>query len=295
MEASLSEHSEVISFSGNRVPEVSKYTTVSIILPALNEAENLPYVLPLIPKWVHEVLLVDGRSTDNTVEVALRLNPGIRVVHQEGRGKGDALLTGFAAATGNIIVTLDADGSQDPAEISTFVGALLSGSDYVKGSRFLQGGGTADMGIYRFLGNWVLMMLVRLFFGGRYTDLCYGYNAFWKDVLPQLQLDAAGFEIETMMNVNALMTGLKVVEVPSYEDRRIHGKSHLKTIPDGFRVLKTILKSRLSNGHWRVAPNKRNKTSNYSLQHLLEQPSSFDPWLCPTCGKTPHPELANQE
>lgn len=299
MEASLDQYSEVTFFSDNGVQEVSQQTLVSIILPALNEAENLPYVLPLIPTWVHEVLLVDGWSTDNTVEVALRLNPGIRVVRQEGRGKGDALLAGFAAATGNIIVTIDADGSQDPAEITTFVGALLSGSDYAKGSRFLQGGGTDDMGLYRFLGNWLMTMLVRLLFGGRYTDLCYGYNAFWKDVLPRLQLDAAGFEIETMMNVNALMTGLKVVEVPSFEARRIHGKSHLKTIPDGFRVLNTILKSRLSNGHWRVVPNKRNNTSSYFVQHLLEQPSSLsrlaDTWLCPTCGQKPLPELANQE
>src|SRR6058998_2153306 len=88
--------------------------TVSVVIPAMNEAENLPYVLPRIPAWVHEVILVDGNSTDGTVEVARQLWAGIRIVRQQGRGKGAALRSGFAAATGDIIVMLDADGSTDP-------------------------------------------------------------------------------------------------------------------------------------------------------------------------------------
>ena len=216
--------------------------TVSVVIPALNEAENLPYVLPRIPSWVHEVLLVDGNSTDNTVQVAQSLFPDIRIVRQEGRGKGDALRSGFAAATGEIIVMLDADGSTDPAEIPFFVGALLAGADFAKGSRFVQGGGTADMELYRRLGNWALTFSVRLMFGGSYSDLCYGYNAFWAHVLPKLSLDSDGFEIETLMNVRALRAGLKVVEVPSFEAARVHGVSNLRTLPDGWRVLKTILR-----------------------------------------------------
>jgi hypothetical protein len=147
---------------------------------------------------------------------------------------------------------LDADGSMDPAETPAFVGALLSGADFAKGSRFLQGGGTMDMPFYRRLGNWAFVVLVRLLFGGRYSDLCYGYNAFWTRVLPQLNLDGDGFEIETMMNVRALRAGLKVVEVPSFEARRIHGTSYLRTIPDGWRVLGTILKERLKLNDGRV-------------------------------------------
>jgi glycosyltransferase involved in cell wall biosynthesis len=279
---------EGTTFSGENVLGVSNQPLVSIVIPALNEAENLPYLLPRIPLWVHEVLLVDGLSTDNTVEVARRLLPSVRIVYQQGRGKGDALLTGFAAATGDIIITLDADGSQNPVEMITFIGALLAGYDYVKGSRFLQGGGTTDMGAYRFLGNWLLMRLVRLLFGGRYTDLCYGYNAFWKKVLSQLQLDASGFEIEAMMNVHALMAGLNVVEVPSFEARRIHGDSHLRPIPDGWRVLKLILKSRLKNNHGRVVPRMRDSSFGHSVQHLIDSPFSLSQQayssLCPTCG-----------
>jgi glycosyltransferase involved in cell wall biosynthesis len=224
---------------GGTVPKVS------VVIPALDEAENLPYVLPRVPGWVHEVLLVDGHSHDDTVGVARRLCPSVRVIAQQGKGKGAALRSGFAAATGDIIVMLDADGSTDPAEIPAFVGALLAGADFAKGSRFLQGGGTRDMPLYRKFGNWGFVSLVRLFFGGSYSDLCYGYNAFWRRVLPVLELDGDGFEIETMMNVRALYGGLRIAEVPSFESLRVYGQGRLRTIPDGWRVLKTIFRERV--------------------------------------------------
>ena len=214
--------------------------TVTAVIPALNEEDNLPHVLPHIPKDVDEVVLVDGHSTDRTVEVARELLPNIKIVAQEGKGKGAALRTGFAAATGDIIVMLDADGSTDPNEIPRFVNALLAGADFVKGSRFLQGGGTSDMPIHRRLGNLAFVHMVRQLYGGKYTDLCYGYNAFWRSVVPALDLDGSGFEIETMMNIRALRAGLVVHEVPSFEAPRIVGIGRLRTIPDGWRVLRTI-------------------------------------------------------
>jgi len=213
---------------------------VSVIIPALNEAENLPHVLPRIPAWVDEVILVDGHSTDDTVEVARQVRATIRIVVQQGRGKGAALRTGVAAATGDIVVLLDADGSTDPAEIPAFVGALLAGADLAKGSRFMQGAGTADMSWFRRLGNLGFVWLVRLLFGGQYSDLCYGYNACWMHAVPSLNLDGDGFEIETLINVRALRAGLKITEVASFEAPRIHGESRLRTIPDGWRVLKAI-------------------------------------------------------
>src|SRR5215468_10305129 len=216
---------------------------VSVVIPTLNEAANLPHVLPRIPGWIDEVVLVDSQSIDGTVEVARRLRSDIVVVRQPRLGKGAALRAGFAAARGDIIVTLDADGSTDPAEIPAFVGALLAGADFVKGSRFAQGGGTDDMEWYRRLGNWGLLQLVRWRFGGRFTDLCYGYNAFWRHILRHMDLgDATGFEIETSMNIQALRAGLTVCEVPSIEARRLHGVSNLRTIPDGWRVLRTIIR-----------------------------------------------------
>lgn len=241
---------------------------VSVVIPAMNEAKNLPHVLSQIPSWVHEVVLVDGHSVDGTVMVAQALWPNrhvvfherrrktnatavvmherrgkgvsLRLVMQERRGKGAALQSGFAAATGDIIVMLDADGSTGPSEIAAYVGALVSGADFAKGSRFLQGGGTTDMPIHRRLGNAAFVAMVRILIGGQYTDLCYGYNAFWSWTVPWLQLNGDGFEIETMMNIRALQAGLKVVEVPSFEEPRIHGEGNLRTFPDGFKVLKTI-------------------------------------------------------
>lgn len=228
--------------------------SVSVVIPTLNEATNLPHVLPRIPAWIDEVVIVDGRSTDNTIEVAQSLLPDAVIVRETRRGKGAALRAGFNASRGDIIITLDADGSADPAEMPMFVGALLSGADFVKGSRFQQGGATRDMEWYRRLGNWGLVELVKLRFGGRFTDLCYGYNAFWRDVLPLINIDSDdGFEIETSMNIQAMRAGLTVYEVPSTEAARINGVSNLRTIPDGFRVLFTIIRLGLSRINARKA------------------------------------------
>jgi glycosyltransferase involved in cell wall biosynthesis len=216
--------------------------TVTVVIPALNEAENLAFVLPLIPAWVDEVVLVDGHSIDRTPEVARELYPSIRLITQQGTGKGAALRSGFAAASGEIVAMLDADGSTDPEELEAFVAVLAEGADFAKGSRFLKGGGTEDMPRYRQIGNWCFVLAVRLLFGGTYTDLCYGYNAFWARVLPQLDLHCDGFEVETVMNIHALRAGLTIVEVPSFEHRRVYGIGRLRTIPDGWRVLKTIMR-----------------------------------------------------
>lgn len=243
--------------------------TVSVVIPALNEEHNLQHVLPRIPRDVDEVILVDGNSTDRTVEVALELIPSIRVVQQEGIGKGAALRSGFAAATGDIIVTLDADGSTDPGEIPRFVHALLAGADFAKGSRFLHGGGTSDMPFHRRMGNATFVHLVRRLHGGKYTDLCYGYNAFWRRHLPLLELDGDGFEIETEMNIRALRSGLRVHEVPSFEDRRVMGVGRLRTIPDGWRVLRTILRERRRAVLALEAFNEANVNADTPLPALL--------------------------
>ena len=220
--------------------------SVSVVIPALNEAENLPHVFARLPQGLHEVILVDGRSTDDTVEVARRLRPDVRIVMQHGRGKGNALAAGFAAASGDILVTLDADGSTDAAEIPRFVAALCNGADFVKGSRFAQGGASSDITLIRRLGNRGLNALVNALYGTSYTDLCYGYNAFWARCMPYMRVDCDGFEVETLINVRIAKGGLVIHEVPSYERDRIHGRSNLHAIRDGSRVLRTIALERAS-------------------------------------------------
>ncbi|MFE6936640.1 glycosyltransferase family 2 protein [Streptomyces sp. NPDC057699] len=217
---------------------------VSVVIPAMNEAKNLPHVFSTLPDWIHEVVLVDGNSTDDTVRVARELRPDVVVVEQAGKGKGDALISGFAACTGEIIVMVDADGSADGEEIVSYVSALVGGADFAKGSRFANGGGTDDMTPVRRLGNRALCTVVNRKFGARYTDLCYGYNAFWKHCLDRITLDCTGFEIETLMNIRVVKAGLRVQEVPSHEYNRIHGVSNLSAVRDGLRVLRVILKEK---------------------------------------------------
>jgi glycosyltransferase involved in cell wall biosynthesis len=218
--------------------------SVSVVIPAKNEARNLAHVLSSVPDWVDEIVLVDGHSIDDTVEVARQLNAAVKIVAQEGRGKGDALQAGFAACKGEIIVMMDADGSTDGAEIARFVAALVTGADFAKGSRFASGGGSDDITFSRHLGNRILSFLVNRMFGTRYTDLCYGYNAFWARHLSKLDLDCDGFEVETVMNVRAAKAGLSIQEIPSHEHSRLHGESNLHVVRDGWRIARFILRER---------------------------------------------------
>lgn len=224
--------------------------SVSIVVPARNEARNLQVVLPTLPLDA-EIIVVDGHSTDDTEQVVQRLRPDARFLQQTRKGKGNALAVGFAAASGDIIVMFDADGSADPAEIDRFVGTLLAGADFAKGSRVMPGGSSADLTFHRDIGNRALTMLTNVGFRTRFSDLCYGYNAFWSDVLPYLDLPdpeptdtsmvwGDGFEIETMINCRVAAAGLRVTEVPSVELERRFGESNLHAVKDGLRVLKTI-------------------------------------------------------
>ncbi len=219
--------------------------TVSVIIPTLNEARNLPYVLNTIPNWVDEVIIVDGRSDDDTERVAKVLRPDVRIVHQLVPGKGAAMRAGLYAAKSEILIALDADGSMDGGEIGAFRDALLAGSDYVKGSRFCEGAGSSDITKFRRFGDAGICFLIRLLFGARYTDATYGYIGVWADRLDSLGIDIDGFEVETLIGIRAHRAGLRTSEVPCYEAERIHGNSNLSVIRDGFRILHIIVAERL--------------------------------------------------
>lgn len=231
--------------------------TVSVVIPTRNEAKNVPFVLENLPSGIDEVILVDGNSVDGTIEAARAVLPDIKVVHQSRRGKGNALAAGFAASTGDYIVMIDADGSMDPREIPDYLAALDAGAHYAKGSRFCAGGGSDDISLLRDLGNKGLNGITNVLFRTKFSDLCYGYNAFRRECLLAFGLPAAhdtsveavwgdGFEIETLINVRVAKSRLRIAEVPSFEYPRRSGESNLRTFRDGWRVLFTIMRERVT-------------------------------------------------
>ncbi|MGW0041186.1 glycosyltransferase family 2 protein [Rhodococcus sp. NPDC003348] len=250
--------------------------TVSVIIPAMNEEKNLPFVASRMPAGIDQIVFVDGNSTDDTVPVARELWPDATFVTQTRSGKGNALACGFAAATEDIIVMIDADGSTDPAEIPLFVEALVGGADLAKGSRFVGRGGSSDITALRNVGNKGLNGLVNLIFRTKFSDLCYGYNAFWRKHVPLIELPPVeyqraqwgdGFEIETVINVRLATSGLNIVEVGSFEGPRIHGRSNLNAYSDGMRVLRTIGQEWQ---HWRAAKHIHKESVRADVRELTQ-------------------------
>jgi glycosyltransferase involved in cell wall biosynthesis len=225
--------------------------TVSLVIPVRNEARNIASVLEQVADDVNEIILVDGNSTDVTVITARAYRPDVRIVPQQGTGKGSALRTGFQAASGDIVVMMDADGSMSPQEIRHYVHFLTNGYDFVKGSRFISGGGSLDITWFRRLGNWFLLTVFNTAYDAHLTDLNYGFCAFQRRYLEHLHLSATGFEIEAEMTVRAMQAGLRITEVPSLELPRRSGESNLHAIRDGIRVLRTVLRHHRSgvSGH----------------------------------------------
>ena len=222
----------------------SAVPSVSVIIPTLNEAQNLPFVLNTIPDWVDEILVVDGRSDDDSVRVAQVLRSNVRIIEEFRPGKGVALRRGFDEAACDIVIALDADGSMDGSRIGAFCKALISGADFVKGSRFLQGGGSSDITPFRRFGDGAIAFLLRLLYGARCSDVTYGYMAIWADRIKYLGIDHDGFEVETLIAIRARRARLQVFELPCYESHRIHGISNLNALRDGLRILRVIVTER---------------------------------------------------
>jgi glycosyltransferase involved in cell wall biosynthesis len=217
---------------------------VSVVLPCRNEGPNLRIVLPRLPSWIDEVVVVDSGSTDDTVAVARSLLPTARIVTAPAPGKGAALIAGVGAATSDYVIAMDADGSNDPAELDRMIEQLDAGADLVKGSRYLPGGGSDDATRARDLGNVVLRWTFNRIHGAELTDLCYGYVGFRRPHGEVLFAGCEGFDVEAVLQANACGAGLRVAEVPSHEARRVHGASNLRPVRDGARILAAIVRTR---------------------------------------------------
>ena len=223
---------------------------VSLIVPVKNEAPTIEWLLNQIPPDISEIIVVDGNSHDKTVELARGHQRVSRVIVQRSKGKGAALSAGFAIATGELVAIIDADGSMKPSELSKYIEKFPE-YDVVKGSRYLQSGGSTDLTFVRSLGNRLLTRLANLLFDQSWTDMAYGYAVFKRSVLDELALTdydklgsilghksyGQGFEIETLMFTRAARRKMKIIEVPSFEENRIAGSSNLRAMRDGFRVL----------------------------------------------------------
>ena len=223
-----------------------KKIEISIIIPTLNEEENIERVIKSIKKILvtqsYEIIVVDGYSSDKTVKKAIE--NGAKVIYDK-KGKGSALRKGFDKANGDILISMDADLSNDPKELNLIIDSIKIGYDICMGSRFITGGGTEDMPYFRKLGNRFFVLLVNLFFGSHYSDLCYGYRGFRKKIIKDLDLKEDRFAIETEININAAKKHMKVIEIPSVEKKRDTGTGKLRTFADGYNIFKTILKNRL--------------------------------------------------
>src|SRR2546428_421567 len=218
---------------------------VSIVLPCLNEIATVASVVTEAKQALcragveGEVLVVDNGSTDGSAEAATAA--GARVIHERRRGYGAAYLGGFAAASGDVIVMADADGSYDLAALPAFLERIRAGDQLVMGSRF-QGhiARGAMPWTHRYIGSPLLSGLLNVLYRTGVDDAHCGMRAFRRDALPELRLHMPGMEFASEMVVNAARAGLRIGEVPV--DYRVRGgRSKLRTVPDGWRHLRFLM------------------------------------------------------
>ncbi len=215
---------------------------MSIIVPTKNEAGNIKRLAKGIREVMdgqsYEMIVVDGRSTDGT-ERAVKSLKGVTLLHDEA-GKGSALIRGFAASKGSILIAMDADLSHRPEELKLLIAGIEAGYDMCSGSRYITGGGSDDITPVRWFGSKFFVILVNLLYGSHYTDMSYGYKAFTREAIRRMRLREPGLGIEADMHTRAAKIGLKVIEVPSFEKRRTYGKSNVPAIKAGIETLRTI-------------------------------------------------------
>jgi glycosyltransferase involved in cell wall biosynthesis len=215
---------------------------VSVIIPTLNEEKSLPHVIKEIPKdIVGEILIIDGHSTDKTRKVAESL--GCRVLLQpKKKGFGDALRFGFKEASGDVIISMDADGSHDPKDILKLINNLKEGYDLVLGSRYMAGGRSDDDTMIRHIGNMIFTFLTNLFYRSHFSDSLYLFEAVRRDKLLSLRLESDDFALCIEILAKAHKAGFRIAEIPCIEKPRIADKSRVNAFRDGLKILYQMLK-----------------------------------------------------
>ena len=225
----------------------SKGKSVSVIIPSLNEAGCIKDVLNSIPRdLVDEILVVDGNSMDGTPDIVRSL--GHRVVMQEGKGFGSALMTGMREATGDIVAIMDGDGSYEIKDLPSLVAMVQNGCDFAFGSRYAKGSGSKDDTFIRFIGNKIFTFLLRALHGVRLSDALFLYVVAKKQAVLDLNLVERGFEYCVELPIKAHKRGYKYAEIPSFEKAREAGHSKVHVVKDGFRILRAMVKLYFKSG-----------------------------------------------
>ncbi|MGA3290278.1 MAG: glycosyltransferase family 2 protein [Candidatus Bathyarchaeia archaeon] len=225
---------------------------VSIIIPAFNEEKNLGNVLAELHKldeqvqMDHEVIVVDDGSTDKTKEVAIR--NGAKVLsNKTNQGKGCSLKCGFEYARGEIIVTMDADGSHNPEDIGKLISPVLNGADVAVGSRFNTDEGKKTTTRVNLFGNHLINLLILIMTGSVVTDSQSGFRAYKSTVLKETVVTSKGYAVDTELTLKSIINGYSLKEVPILVRKRANGCSRLNPIRDGLRILKVIIQSVMIN------------------------------------------------
>jgi len=221
-----------------------KTIRASLILLTLNEIDGVRALYDRIPFGaVDECIAVDGGSTDGTVEYLQAR--GTRVVCQDRPGRGRAFALGAATARGQYLVFFSPDGNEDPADIPRLLELLDAGNDLAIASRFTRDSRNEEdrkLFPFRKWGNLAFTRLLRLLWGGKVTDTQNGFRAIRREKFLRLCLDAQGFDIECQMTIRALKLGYKIQELSTREGDRLGGRSKLRSIPTGLKILRTILR-----------------------------------------------------
>lgn len=220
---------------------------VSIVIPTKNEAENLKIVLPRIKKTddICEIVLLDARSTDDTVTVAKDIIADIKVYYQKNKGKGDAINCAAEQVKGDYFLILDSDGSMRPEEINNFIEKAKEGYELVKGSRFIPGGAVEEQDILRRAIVSTANSVANFCWGTKFTDICYGMFLIKTSEYKSLGITSTGFNIEWELMRKASKKGLRIIEIPSVEQNRIHGKSNINYLRDGWSIATTVFSEAL--------------------------------------------------
>ncbi|HVS82615.1 MAG TPA: glycosyltransferase [Pyrinomonadaceae bacterium] len=222
----------------------AKLCDISVVIPVLNERENLELLLPSL--WavaerlglVAEIIVVDGGSADESRLAAEQL--GARVITQQERGYGGALLAGFAAAHAPFVVTMDADLSHQPIFIKD-LWQQRGEAELVIASRYVAGG-QAEMGRVRRVLSLVLNRVYGRVLALPTRDLSSGFRMYHRNILANLELQARDFDVQEEILVKLHVKGWRIKEVPFHYMARNSGKSHAKLIRFGWAFSKTLLR-----------------------------------------------------